>query len=287
MKNIKISTEIDSIAKYVGVPKAIELLAKAGFDCWDFSMFDIAHWSNQTNSMVPGPSPLNNSNYKEIVASYKAVADKFGITCNQAHAPFPSNADFMIPYIVRSMECAALAGAKVIIVHPMNNADFMTNGEMFKKLLPYAKQFGIKIACENMWNWNQKEDHATTAACSHHIDFLKHVEYVNNDYLGACVDVGHASMRGLDTTPSEMIRTLNKHVIALHLHDVDLHHDCHQIPFSLNIDFKAIVEALKDIDYQGDLTLEASGYSENFKVEDMDKVAKNLKEAADKIRKLF
>lgn len=36
---MKISTEIDSIANIVGEEKAIELIAKAGFDAWDFSLF--------------------------------------------------------------------------------------------------------------------------------------------------------------------------------------------------------------------------------------------------------
>jgi len=38
---MKTSTEIDSIAKIVGMEKAVELCAKAGFDAWDFSLFDM------------------------------------------------------------------------------------------------------------------------------------------------------------------------------------------------------------------------------------------------------
>ena len=38
---MKISTEIASIAKITGMEKAVELTAKAGFDAWDFSMFDM------------------------------------------------------------------------------------------------------------------------------------------------------------------------------------------------------------------------------------------------------
>ena len=36
---MKISTEIGSIATLVGEEKAVELVAKIGFDAWDFSMF--------------------------------------------------------------------------------------------------------------------------------------------------------------------------------------------------------------------------------------------------------
>lgn len=38
---MKISTEVSSIAKKVGMEKAVELCANAGFDAWDFSMFDM------------------------------------------------------------------------------------------------------------------------------------------------------------------------------------------------------------------------------------------------------
>ena len=39
---MKTSTEIDSIAKKVGEERAVEYIAKAGFDAWDFSMFNMA-----------------------------------------------------------------------------------------------------------------------------------------------------------------------------------------------------------------------------------------------------
>ena len=41
---MKISTEIESISKHVGEHKAVELCAKAGFDGWDFTMFDMCRY---------------------------------------------------------------------------------------------------------------------------------------------------------------------------------------------------------------------------------------------------
>ena len=38
---MKISTEINSAARIVGEKRAIELYGKAGFECWDFSMFEM------------------------------------------------------------------------------------------------------------------------------------------------------------------------------------------------------------------------------------------------------
>ena len=38
---MKTSTEIQSIVDVVGEEKTIEMIAKAGFDAWDFSMFNM------------------------------------------------------------------------------------------------------------------------------------------------------------------------------------------------------------------------------------------------------
>ena len=115
------------------------------------------------------------------------------------------------------------------------------------ELLPFAKDHGVKIATENMWNWNKETDEAAPAACSHHDNFLAHIKAVNDPYLVACLDIGHAEMRGLDTSAEKMIRTLGDSLQALHLHDNDRWHDSHQIPFSMEIDFEKVVKALKDI----------------------------------------
>ena len=42
----KISTEIASCAKIIGEEKTIYLLAEAGFDAWDFSLFEMTHWNS-------------------------------------------------------------------------------------------------------------------------------------------------------------------------------------------------------------------------------------------------
>ena len=143
------------------------------------------------------------------------------------------------------------------------------------------------MATENMWNWDYGRDCAAKAACSHHDDFLAHVLAVNDPYLIACVDVGHAEMRGLDTSAPKMIRTLGKHVGALHLHDVDLHLDLHQIPFSQKVDFDAIIQALCDIDYQGDMTLEATKYLSDFTAENYVQGVRNLSASARRLADMF
>ena len=54
---MKTSTEIASIAKHVGEHKAVELCAKAGFDGWDFSMFQMGLYNWSTRSLEPSDHP--------------------------------------------------------------------------------------------------------------------------------------------------------------------------------------------------------------------------------------
>ena len=261
MKKTIISTEIDSTASTVGEEKAIEMIAKAGFDAWDFSMFDnIAKWSWRTNLVTPADHPLATDNYLAYVRKLKKIGEDNGIFCNQSHAPFPTAPQGIKDVLKRSIECTAEAGGKICIIHPDNNKNAEENAQMYFELLPFAKSCGVKIATENMWNWNRELDQAAPAACSDHDNFLAHIKAVNDDYFVACLDIGHAEMRGLNTDLVKMIRTLGSSLQALHIHDNNKHKDNHTLPGLMDIDFDAMVTELKKIDYKGEFTLESNGF---------------------------
>lgn len=60
---MKISTEIASAAALVGEEKAVEYTAKAGFDAWDFSMFDMCKYDWSAGCFLPNDNPLASDNY--------------------------------------------------------------------------------------------------------------------------------------------------------------------------------------------------------------------------------
>ena len=279
---MKISTEIYSASRHIGEEKAIELYKKAGFDCFDFSMFDMARIDWSTMKVVDSGHPLSGENWREFAKKIRHVADECGIECNQSHAPFPSRVVGM-DYIKRAIECTAIAGGKICIVHPDNNASAEENGEMYQALLPFAKEYGVKIATENMWNWKKDAPTSCPAACSLSEDFCRHIDVVNDPYLVACLDIGHAEMKGSGDGAANMIRALGSRLQALHIHDNDCLGDTHQIPFSMNIDFDAVAKALKDINYQGELTLEADRFLSAY---NKDNVFDGMCELAKSARKL-
>ena len=159
---------------------------------------------------------------------------------------------------------------------------------MYLELLPFAKDCGVKIATENMWNWDDAKDESCFAACATSESFIEHIDAVNDPYLVACLDIGHAEMRGSGSGAANMIRALGHRLQVLHIHDNDRWHDSHQIPFSMSIDFAPIAAALKEIGYKGWFTLEADHYlKEKFNAENVFEGMKDLHTAAVRFEKLF
>ncbi len=286
---MKISTEIGSMAKIVSEERAIEYIAKAGFDAWDFSMFRMCKFDRETREPTFFGHPLSGSDYLKFARRLGQIGGDFGIHCNQAHAPFPTVAPQVYPYLQRAIECTAEAGGKICIIHPDNFLSAEENAKIYLQLLPFAKEYGVKIAAENMWGWNKKRDEASSAACSHHDDFKAHLDAVNDEYFVACLDIGHAEMRGLGMTAVQMIHTLGDKLSALHIHDNDKWHDSHELPYSMNIEFEPIIKALHDIGYKGYFTLEADTYLSNagYTAENVFSGIKNMASVARKMANFF
>lgn len=256
-----ISTETDFLSKRFGEEAAIRMLAKGGFDAYDYSQFAM---------LEDDDHPVNQPDFRSYIRRLRQVADDCGIVCNQSHAPFPCSwneqekTDAVFQKLIRSMEAAALLGAKTIIVHPKQHLRYhgseaalrQMNIEFYQSLLPYAQEFGIRVAAENMW---QYERHIVHSTCSRPAEFCDYIDSVGSPWLVACLDVGHASLVHEDL--GDMIRQLGRRRLqALHVHDTDYVSDLHTLPFMAKMDFGVITDALREIGYEGDLTLEASTF---------------------------
>ncbi len=284
---MKISTEIGSAAKIVGMERSVELIGKAGFDAWDFSMFDMCRIDRETKRPINNENPLNGKNYLEFARKLKKIGLDNGMVCNQSHAPFPVRVPEVRGYLKRAIECTAEAGGEICIIHPDNNKTAEQNAEMYLELLPFAKECGVKIAAENMWNWDKEKNQSCFAACATAEDFKKHIDIINDEFFVACLDIGHAEMRGSGNGAVNMIKTLGPRLQALHIHDNDQHKDSHQIPFSMKIDFEKVVKALKEIGYIGYFTLEVDAYLNVFNKENIFEGIIDLKNSARKLADMF
>jgi sugar phosphate isomerase/epimerase len=135
--------------------------------------------------------------------------------------------------------------------------------EFYGKLMPYCEKFDIKIATENMWQYDDKRKIIIESTCGTPEEFNRYVDAVNNENLVACLDLGHCGLIGEDA--AYMIRTIgHDRLQALHVHDNDHLHDSHTAPYCGKMDWDAIAQALADIDYTGVFTFEADDFYSSY-----------------------
>ncbi len=275
---MKLSTTTGNIEKRFGYTQAIEMIAQAGFDAYDIDMCRI-HVSD---------TPISDDGYMDYVKNLKAVADEKGIVCNQAHAPFPTQLNGNDQYnkrtfdmIIRSIECASLLGAKIIVMHPIRNSSssiakgvsyepyesrqqlYDENIKFFKNLIPYCEKFDIKIAVENMWERNPlRYDTLIPAILGYAEEHSRFIKDIGSEWIVGCLDIGHSLICG--EKPQEAIHFLGSDLKALHIHDCNGYEDSHALPYSMNADWSAILKALADIKYDGDFTFEAFNFLKNY-----------------------
>lgn len=284
---MKTSTEIGALSGIVGEEKAIEYVARAGFDAWDFSLFELCRYNRREKCVIQTNHPLSGKNYLSFARKLKQIGSDNGIVCNQTHAPFPSEAPEIRDVLKKAIECTAEVGAQICVIHPQLHFTPEENARMYMDYLPYAKSCGVKIATENLWVWDAENGRARYAACSTPESFCRHLDAVGDENFVACLDIGHAEMLGEDVSAVSMIKALGKRLCALHIHDNDKHRDSHQIPFSMDIDFVPIVDALKGINYNGYFTLEAVDYFGGFTMDNVHVATDNLAKAVKKLADMF
>lgn len=261
-----ISTPTSPLKRLFDDKGAIELIAKAGFDAFDMSYLEM--FSDSDNCEINKPT------YIKYSEELRRFADSVGIVCNQAHAPFhsscgdPTEDNKKFDAIVRSMESAAILGAKNIVVHPKQHLRYSENKEILREmniefyssLVPYCREFGIHVAAENMWQNSRVGDKIVESTCASPDEFCDYIDSVGSEYIVACLDIGHCVL--VDRKPSEMIKALGRNRLkALHVHDVDGLKDLHTLPFLAGVDFDDMTTALGEIGYDGDMTFETVNFT--------------------------
>ena len=259
-----LSTQTQVLTRSYTDEQIIDIVSGAGFDALDYSM-DNSH-------MLKADSALTRDEVTAQAKKLKALAADKGLVYNQCHAPAWGmewgKEDFVrsviFPTTVRSMELAAALGVKIIVVHPIHHLPWRTHAEelfemnmkFYKALEPYCEEYGIKVATENMWNWDRNRRYIIDDTCSTAAEFNCYVDTFNSKWLTGCLDLGHTVLVG--SQPEDMIRAMgNKRIQALHVHDVLYTDDTHTMPYLGKINWDNVTQALADIDYQGDFTFEA------------------------------
>lgn len=187
------------------------------------------------------------------------------------------------------MESAAILGAENIVVHAIpvpNGVDFEEyNIKYYRSLIPYCEKFGICVAVENLFGYDEKRKHVTGILGSPK-ELNGIVEKLNSKYMVICIDVGHAALTGFE--PQDFISQIKPEKLkALHIQDSDYISDLHTLPYLGMLNWQAITESLKYAEYSGELTMEIFNFLGKFPNELIDKALQLAAEVGRKLAKMI
>lgn len=245
-----------------GIKRSVEIIMDAGFPAIDITMHSPATFFLEDD-------------YRQTARELREMTDARGVVFNQAHAPFGGGYDNytqnLVPTFPRAFEFASLCGIKNVIVHPLQRGRyyghaeelFEMNMEFYTGLAPLAKENGIKIAIENMWQRNPQSKYICDDVCADPVELARYYDTLNDpEAFTVCLDLGHVAICGRE--PEDAIRTLGSRIGALHVHDVDYVSDLHTLPGVGKVNWKEVCRALADVDYKGEITLEADYFMKNM-----------------------
>ena len=233
------------------VCEQIRRCARAGFEHLDMNFWD---WSHSDTS------PFAADDWKEWVKSIGACARETGIVFTQAHAHvqnfFKNGLDCPAEERVRrSIEGAGVLGIPWIVMHPSYNKGsdeelYEKNAEYFYRHALRAADCGVGLAIENLSSATEKFVNENM--------LVRLIDMIGMKNVGACWDTGHGNVTG--RKQREGILTLGNRLHALHIADNNGREDEHIPPFFGNINWSEVMQALRDISYDGDFTFEAHNF---------------------------
>lgn len=270
MKKRLVGISIGALQRRYGDARALEIAKEIGADAVDFNLDYLDHRNPEHTYHLPED---------ELVAYYaglKKKADGLGLIISQTHGRITGFRDIkeedgaLIENARIDLLVTKTLGAPVCVMHSVTtiwmgkDADPKRmrelNFDMFTRILPYAKEYGVRVASETFGD-------ATGLGV---VDFFGDIkeflasynrvravdDYAN--WFFTCADTGHSNkaMRFGNPTPADVIRMLGAHTVALHLNDNDTLTDQHKIPLTGTIDWRDVFDALDEVGYDGVYNME-------------------------------
>lgn len=276
---IKIGLSTFAFQTQYGDKEAIRLAKKVGADAIDFNVGSYDYRNKDS---------IYSKSEEEFVAYFtdlKNYADSIGLEICQTHGRLPgfrSDKDFNDALVENArLDCwaTALLGAPVCVIHAVTTMSHMDatpefmhalNFEQFSRMLPYAKQYNVKIATET---FGDVHGGAKCDFFGNNAEFIKNYKMVKErlpeyaDYFTVCMDTGHTNKATkFPNNPQvpQAILDIGSDITVLHLNDNTNENDQHLIPFlgsgcwkiSGTIDWNATFDALDEIGYNGVYNME-------------------------------
>lgn len=280
MKKVGIAT--GRIQAQYGDKEAVRIAKEIGADAIDFALEDFCGRYDYRNEKSVYALPED-----ELIAYFtdiKNYADELGIEICQTHGRGlgflgkPDEDEALVKNARIDCMVTKILGAPVCVIHPVSTMWHMEaspeyirelNYDMFLKIMPFAKEFGVKIAAETFGDVHGGAVCDFFGNIDEFIAMYDRICAVEDyaDWFTICVDTGHtnkATKFNDNPKPPKAIRMLGKNVTCLHLNDNNTDSDQHLIPFtgkkcwqiSGTIDWDDTLNALDEIGYDGVYNLE-------------------------------
>lgn len=229
----------------VGLRKAAELAAKAGFTQLDYT------------------PPVGEDNWKAQMQDALILFNDLGLTVHQTHAPFNRYGSYGDLYglcLARCAEATQWTGARFMVVHgdefDFDHTVFSPDAALeynHKLFLPYVEQgnnSGYKVAFETVFEDRPNKRRFTSDAD----ELLTLIRSFGSESAVCCWDFGHSHVSFRKDAPN-IVRKFGSLIQCTHLHD-NTGNDSHQTPMTGDIDWKATMDAFREIRYCGNLCVE-------------------------------
>lgn len=180
------------------------------------------------------------------------LCKKLGLEIEFAHLGYQNMNDIWLDnqigedltnrYLKNLVECKN-NNIDMVVIHLQSKFDAPAPNkiglERFKRVIELAEKLKIKVAFEN-------------TKIQGYLEYI--IDNIKSNYVGICLDVGHLHCHFKDKLDWEKFK--NK-IFAVHLHDNFGEKDEHLLPFEGTLDWKWIVQELKNANYNGPITLES------------------------------
>lgn len=278
MNSKKVSITISAMQRMYGPKEALRIAKEIGADAVDFGL-DL-FLQNPRPYDVRNPESIYCKSDEEIVAFFselRAYAESLGLKICQTHGRFkgllndPAIDTITLENIRRDLLATSALGAPACVIHTIatphigpqpDELMYKLNLDLFTSIIPYAKEYGIKVATETFGDAETYQMCDFFGNIEHFVKGFEDVCAVEDfkDHFTICMDTGHSNKAVLYDQPSsaDVIRRLGKNITVLHLNDNNKYNDQHKIPMTGDLDWNDIMDALEEIGYDGYYNMEVN-----------------------------
>jgi sugar phosphate isomerase/epimerase len=281
---MKICTTTGTYTAHYGIKEGYRVIREAGFEGIDWSLDNAWNYHQVITAEKLENLSIFEKSQEEIAKYYAeelAAIRENGLEICQVHAPFegfcygrPEVSEYAISIYKNMIPFLDGLGARNLIIHGMTKNEKMVdltyedtvriNLHMYESLIPeLQKAKHLRVCLENLPTDNFLLGRSFWEGCctDPHVA-AEWVDYLNGkagkECFGICLDTGHLNV--IRKPFYTYVPILGKRIFALHLHDNMQNSDSHLIPYMGGVKWNDLLEQLKAVGYEGDISFEIGAH---------------------------